>query len=242
MGDFGMGNFGMRDFGVGDFKRYAVYYAPEPGALADFAAAWLGWDPVLGAEVAPPDLSGLTLPVAQITETPRKYGFHGTLKPPFRLTGPLEALITDLEAFGRTHAPVVLDGLRLNQIGRFLALTPTGDLTPLERLAGDVVSALDAHRAPASEAELARRRAAGLTPRQEALLAEWGYPYVMEEFKFHLTLSGKLTDDEAAATKAALAPVIAPLLPTPFVIRDLCLFGEAEDGRFHLIHRYTLSG
>lgn len=225
-----------------NFKRYAVYYAPEPGALANFAAAWLGWDPVLGVEVGHPDVPDLPFPVAQITETPRKYGFHGTLKPPFRLSGPLGALIADLEAFGRTHPPVVLDGLRLNQIGRFLALTPTGDLTSLERLAGNVVSALDAHRAPAGEAELARRRAAGLTSRQEVLLAEWGYPYVMEEFKFHLTLSGKLTEDEAAATKTALAPILAPLLPTPFVIRDLCLFGEADDGRFHLVHRYTLSG
>ncbi len=232
----------MGDFDMEKFKRYAIYYAPEPGALADFAAAWLGWDPVLGVVVAHPDLPGLPCPVAQITEAPRKYGFHGTLKPPFRLSGPLEALIADLEAYGRTQAPVVLDGLRLSQIGRFLALTPTGDLAPLERLAGEVVSALDAHRAPAGEAELARRRAAGLTPRQEALLAKWGYPYVMEEFKFHLTLSGKLTKEEAVATKDALAPILAPLLPTPFVIRDLCLFGEADDGRFHLVHRYTLSG
>ena len=82
----------------------------------------------------------------------------------------------------------------------------------------------------------------GLTERQSAYLDQWGYPYVMEEFKFHLTLSGQLSEDEAEATQAALAPILTPLLPSPFVISDLCLFGEAQNGRFHLIHRYTLSG
>ncbi|SFJ35101.1 DUF1045 domain-containing protein [Celeribacter neptunius] len=225
-----------------NFKRYAVYYAPAPGPFADVCASWLGWDAFEGQEIPHPQLDGLPLPVSEITATPRKYGFHGTLKPPFRLTGTVEELRSDLETFAATHAPVVLDGLALTRIGSFLALTPTGDLSALETLAGEVVATLDKHRAQPPETELARRRASGLSERQEALLTQWGYPYVMEEFKFHLTLSGKLAGDEAEAVKAALLPVLAPLLPDPFVIENLCLFGEAEDGRFHLLHRYTLSG
>lgn len=225
-----------------NFKRYAVYYAPAPGAFSEFCSCWLGWDAEAGCEVPHPDLAALPRPVAEITETPRKYGFHGTLKPPFRLTGTVGALHADLEAFAASHAPVTLEGLTLSRIGSFLALTPKGDLSSLETLAREIVATLDPHRAQPTEAELARRRGTGLSPRQDAYLLQWGYPYVMEEFKFHLTLSGKLTEDDAEAVKAALAPVLAPLLPQPFRVEELCLFGEAEDGRFHLLHRYTLSG
>ena len=225
-----------------DFSRYAIYYAPQPGPLAEFAAAWLGWDPARGALVPHPALPGLPRPVAEITEAPRKYGFHGTLKPPMRLTGSAEALQADLGALAARLAPVTLPGLALTRIGSFLALTPLGDATPLARLAAEVVEALDPHRAPPSDAELERRRRSRLSPAQEANLARWGYPYVMEEFKFHLTLTGKLAFGEAEQVAETLQPVLAPLLPQPFDICDLCLFGEAEDGRFHLVHRYALTG
>nr|WP_319247786.1 DUF1045 domain-containing protein [uncultured Celeribacter sp.] len=225
-----------------EFKRYAVYYAPQPGPFAEFCAHWLGWDAFEGMPVPHPALDGLPRSLHEITEAPRKYGFHGTLKPPFRLSGSRADLMADLEAFAAAHAPVRLDGLALSQIGGFLALTPTGDVSALEWLASEIVATLDPHRAQPGETELARRRAAGLTPRQDAYLVQWGYPYVMEDFKFHLTLTGKLTEAEAAAVKDALAPHLIPLLPEPFDISDLCLFGEAEDGRFHLLHRYTLSG
>ncbi|WP_434289044.1 DUF1045 domain-containing protein [Celeribacter sp. SCSIO 80788] len=225
-----------------EFKRYAVYYAPAPGPFAEFCAQWLGWDAFEGIELPHPALEGLPAPIREITEAPRKYGFHGTLKPPFRLTGTRAELMADLAGFAAAHKPIEMEGLALTRIGGFLALTPMGDLTPLEVLAGEIVATLDPHRAQPSETELARRRSAGLSERQNALLTQWGYPYVMEEFKFHLTLTGKLSIEEAETVKAALGPVLAPLLPTPFRIEDLCLFGEAEDGRFHLLHRYTLSG
>jgi Protein of unknown function (DUF1045) len=64
---------------------------------------------------------------------------------------------------------------------------------------------------------------------------------VMEEFQFHLTLSGKLDGAEAALVQRAADQHFAGLLPQPFVIEDLCLFGEDQDNRFHLLHRYPLS-
>jgi len=227
-----------------DFKRYAIYYAPEPGPLATFAAAWLGWDPERGAEVAHPAVAALPRPVAELTETPRKYGFHGTIKPPFRLAEgqSIEALHAAAGALCARLAPVTLEGLELSRLGSFLALTPKGDAGALAALAGTMVQELDSFRAPLSEAEMAKRNPGKLTPAQRALLETWGYPYVLDEFRFHLTLTGKLSGDEAEAVKAALAPVVAPLLPVPFRVTSLCLFGEAEDGWFHLLHRYTLSG
>lgn len=227
-----------------NFVRFAVYYAPEPGALANFAAAWLGWDPVAGEHIAHPEIAGLPRPVEALTATPRKYGFHGTLKPPFRLAdgSSLDQLQSDLASLAARVPSVHLDGLALHVLGGFLALTPEGDLAPLETLAATVVEALDHHRAPASPEETARRMAAGLSPRQQALLAKWGYPFVMDEFRFHLTLTGKLVPGEARAVRAALTPVLAPILPSPFQVKELCLFGEDDEGMFHLLHRYPLSG
>lgn len=224
------------------FSRFALYYAPPEGAAwTDLATAWLGWDMTTGAPVAPPDAGDL--PVGDITARPRKYGLHGTIKPPFRLAeGKTRAqLETEAEALCARLAPVTLDGLEVAQLGRFLALRPTGEATALADLAAACVEGLDAFRAPAPEAELARRRAAGLTPTQEAHLQRWGYPYVMDEFRFHITLTGRLGDD-LDPVKTWLTDHLGPLLPQPFHIPDMALVGEDSDGRFHLLHRYTLSG
>ncbi|PRY26070.1 putative phosphonate metabolism protein [Aliiruegeria haliotis] len=226
------------------FTRYAIFYYPPDGPLADFGARWLGWDPRTGRRLAHPALPGLPRPVAAITGTPRKYGFHGTLKPPFQLAQGFDVseLHAATEALAASLAPVLLDELTLARIDGFLALVPEGETTPLALLAARVVEALDAFRQPPEENELARRRAPGLSDRQEVLLQQWGYPYVMEEFRFHLTLTGGLSDAEAEAVAERLRPEIAPLLPRPFRIRDICLFGEGQDGRFHLLHRYALTG
>lgn len=225
------------------FRRYGIYYTPRAGALAEFGAAWLGWDVASGTPVAHPLVEGLPLPVKDITATPRKYGLHGTIKPPFFLVDGTDA--TDLsDSFATLCAslqPVTLDGLTLSRIGSFIALTIDGDQTPLAHLAGQAVRDLDAFRAPPSESELARRRKSNLSPRQEELLAQWGYPYVMDEFRFHITLSGRLGCD-AEAVVDALTPHITPLLPRPFVVDSLTLVGEDDDGMFHEIHRHTLTG
>lgn len=226
------------------FTRYAIYYTPEPGPLADFGASWLGWDVTSGTARAHLQVPGLPAPIEKITDTPRKYGFHGTIKPPMALaegTSPagLQKAMAD---FCATRAPVVLDGLALTRLGGFLAMTPVGDQGALSALAGATVKALDSFRAPQTEAQLARRRAAGLSDRQEANLVQWGYPYVLEEFRFHLTLTGKLERDQLEATRAAIAPLVGAAAPGPVTIRDLTLLGEAEDGRFHQITRCALTG
>ncbi|QFT82280.1 hypothetical protein FIU89_16765 [Roseovarius sp. THAF27] len=225
------------------FQRYAVYHTPQ-GALGRFGADWLGWDLESGQPTTPPDIDGLPAPWDDITGTPRKYGFHATVKPPFRLADGWTEI--DLLTAFTTHcdlaAPITLDGLELAQLGRFLALVPTGDTHALNALAADTVRDLDAFRAPLTDADLARRRASGLTPEQDALLLQWGYPYVMDQFRCHYTLSGKLPKAQAGQLRAALDPVVTPLVPQPFTLDTLSLCGEDAEGRFHLVHRATLSG
>lgn len=221
------------------YTRFAVYYLPPEGALADFGAAWLEWDCVTARTVTALHVPGLH----DVTMTPRKYGFHGTLKPPFRLAEGTDVagLQKALLQMAATCAPAKCDGLALTVLGRFLALTPVGDISGIARVAATCVEALDTFRAPPSEAELVRRRKARLSERQDALLQRWGYAYVMEEFRFHLTLTGRLPVNEIDYwTETARAHL--PTLPAPFAMNAVALVGEREDGRFELIQRYTLTG
>lgn len=222
------------------YKRYAVYYTPSDEGFAHFGAEWLGWDIAAGAPVDQPDLPDLPAPLSELTATPRPYGFHGTIKPPFRLAeGTTEAAL--FEAFDRLCTqmpPATLDGLELATLGRFLALVVRGDDTPLKGMAAMAVETLDSFRAPPTAAELEKRRAAGLTERQDTHLQRWGYPYVMDDFRFHMTLSSKLPKDQLDAVHAVLAQRLHGRIPEPFVLDGLSLVGEGDDGHFHLIQRH----
>ena len=225
-------------------QRYAIYYAPGQGAFAEFTSAWLGWDAAAGQVVAHPQIDGLPQPIASLTATPRKYGFHGTIKPPFHLAPGTDAagLRAACAALTARLGPVTLPGLQLVDLHGFVALTPLGDTTALAALAADVVMPLDRFRAPPSAQEIARRKPEALSERQRALLTEWGYPYVMDQFQFHLTLTGSLAETDSAATLRALHPHLEPVLPRPFLLRDLALFGQGTDGMFRILHRYPLLG
>jgi putative phosphonate metabolism protein len=235
------------------FARYAIYAAPAPGDFAGAAARWLGRDAETGREVQQPVLPGLPRRLAEMTRAPRRYGFHGTLKAPFRLAAGVDrsALLAAVQGLASRLAPVVLPGLRLVRHGGFLALVPDAAedaaagsvaLSALADLAARVVVDLDGLRAPLTGAEIARRNPQNLPPRERALLDRYGYPYVLDAFRFHMTLSDALDD----ATLAALLPQarahFAGTLPRPFVIDALCLFGEDEAGRFHLSQRVALTG
>lgn len=235
-------DFAKEGAGKGEFmsySRFAVYYVPPEGALAEFGDAWLGFSLTQGCEVPQFQLDGLK----DITIAPRKYGFHGTLKPPFRLVEGLtvDALKSALADLTAKLAPAVCGSLELTSLGQFLALVPTGNLGSVRSVAAACVRELDHFRTPASEAELARRRKAELSVRQDALLAQWGYPYVMEEFQFHLTLTGQLHEGETRAWAEAVRQHL-PDLPGVFVLDQIALCGERADGHFELIHRYGLTG
>jgi len=226
------------------FKRYGLYFTPEPGALADFGASWLGWDIFAGQVAQHPEIEGLPVPIAEITQTPRKYGFHGTLKPPFALaTGTtFDDLLQSATTICADIAPFPLHGMTLSRLGNFLALTPLGDVSHLRNLASRLVQDLDRFRAPLTEESLAKRRANGLTQRQDELLLKWGYPYVLEEFRFHLTLSGKLSEAQVKQTLNALKPHLEPMCSKRINVKSVTLVGEAQDGAFHAIKRLPLGG
>lgn len=224
-----------------DVLRYALYLMPE-GTLGAFGDAWLGWDATRGVPLpAPVEVSA---DWAAITAEPRRYGFHATVKPPFRLAEGRDAATLEaaVGAFCATVAPFDLAGLRLASIDGFLALVPEGETGALDALAARVVAELDGFRQLAGTEEIARRRAAGLSARQEAYLLRWGYPYVMEEFRAHFTLTGRLEPARQAQVAAHLETRLARVALRPFRVESLCLAGEQAGGGFRLLHRYALSG
>ncbi|CUH75131.1 DUF1045 domain-containing protein [Tropicibacter naphthalenivorans] len=223
------------------YTRYAIYHTPAPGAFAAFGAAWLGWDAARGVAVAAPDVGPLPRPVHEITERPRKYGLHATIKAPFRLAeGCSEAdLDAALARFAATQRAVSME-LELARLGGFLALVPSEPCPALRDLAAAVVRDLDGFRAPLTKAELARRRQKRLSPEQEQNLLDWGYPGVMDQFRFHITLTGNLRRAEIAPVQETLETTLMPLVPNPYPLDSLTLCGESPDGRFHEIRRHRL--
>jgi putative phosphonate metabolism protein len=226
--------------------RYALYAVPAAShPLWGDAAAWLGRDVETGAEPPP------TLPPwldrarwQEITAEPRRYGFHGTLKPPMTLAaGETEAGLEEaLAQFAAEQKPPPPVRLEVAAISGFVALLPEPAAPALLRLADLCVEQFDRFRAPSTAAELARRRQAGLNPLQEAHLRRWGYPYVFDQFRYHMTLSGRLHAPERDRVIAWLSTLLGPALAGPVPL-ELGLFVQARaDAPFHLRRRFAMAG
>jgi hypothetical protein len=215
-----------------NYSRYAIYYAPEAGtALADFGATWLKG--AARPDNRPSVTMALPVLMSELSETLRKYGLHGTLKPPFELYG--EQCGEDLEAavqqMARQQSPFVIP-----------AITPMDHSPEQAALGARCIGELDGFRAPPTHADLARHCAAKLTAPQKRNLARWGYPYVIDEFRFHLTLTGRLAPEVGTAVLAYLQGALAQVLAQPLPVREICLFGEKQGENFHILKRFALAG
>lgn len=226
--------------------RYAVYVAPAPSTdLAALGRQWLGRDAETGVELPPPAcINGAAAWWRSITAAPRRYGFHGTMKAPFALAADRDPdeLREALHRLSEKTPSFSLPSLKLTEIGHFLALVPSKACDPLTELADSCVTELDEFRAPPGDAELARRRAAPLTERQLLLLERWGYPYVLDEFRFHMTLTDSIADGaERQRAVLLLSDMFATVCREPLPIEDLCLFMQPEpDAPFTVLERMPL--
>jgi putative phosphonate metabolism protein len=227
--------------------RYAIYYAPSPGSALDrFGAALLGYDAYGGSELAFPDGVIQAAPDwRDLTQDPRKYGFHATLKAPFSLaSGNTEAeLVAACEAFADTPRPIPVIKPVVDSISDFIAVIPGEPSAELELLAADCTRDFDPFRAPMTSEDRERRNPSKLTPRQREHLARWGYPYVMEDFRFHMTLTGRLLDQRCEPVLAMLRHRFSALGLDTLVIDGIALFRqENAQSRFRIVRRWKLRG
>lgn len=216
--------------------RAAIYFTPPRDApLTRLAAAWLGRDAFSDGPAPEP---------TPLVAEPARYGFHATMKPPFRLAEgrTLDELDEALADFCRRRRRAEIAQLELRRIGRFFALVPGAREPALHALADETVREFERFRAPLDVAELARRAPDRLTVRQREHLDRWGYPYVFDEFRFHMTLTGPVADEDAAAVEARLQERFAPALGRPLAIDGLALFVEPRPGEpFHVHALHSLS-
>ena len=229
--------------GLGPEGRVAFYYAPEPDdPLAEAAASWLGWDAERAEQRAQPELPD----IGAITAEARGYRFHATLKPPMRLRdgvgwGDVLAAASEIAA----AVPAFdMPPLHITDLHGFLALREAAPAPALQAFADACVAGAEGLRAPASAAELARRRQGGALPAaQEANLVRWGYPYVFATWFFHMTLTRRLNAAERAAFMPAAERHFAAALAVRRRVAALCLFTQAGPGAaFVLAERIRLAG
>ncbi|HEX4260705.1 MAG TPA: DUF1045 domain-containing protein [Acetobacteraceae bacterium] len=220
--------------------RVALYWAPAADdPLWATANGWLGRDPETGGQLAQPDLPG----IAEITAEPRRYGFHGTLKPPMRLRSTWQSFRDDAADLAAHTAAFPMPALAVTELSGFLALCEIAPCPALQAFADACVGGLDEHRAPPDEAELTRRLAARLSAAEEANVRRWGYPYVFDTFRFHATLTRRLAPAEHEAVRPAAEAHLAAALDVDRWVSELCLFTEAAPGApFMLAERLPLTG
>jgi putative phosphonate metabolism protein len=228
--------------------RHALYFAPAEGsAWWRFGTSWLGRDPATGA--AAPQLAVPGVGVDEfraLTEKPRRYGFHATVKAPFALRADAtrEALAAAVERFCADRAAFPVPRLAVARLDDFLALVPVVRESRVNDLAADCVRELEPFRAPPDAAELERRRRGRLSPRQDRYLEEFGYPFVLSEFRFHLTLTGSLegaAPQHVAGVRAAAEHAVASLVDAPLHFDALALFEQTErEAPFRLVARFPL--
>jgi len=216
--------------------RAALYFTPPREAeLTRLAAEWLGRD------AFDPESGGARGP---LVADAARYGFHATVKAPFRLAEgvDLAALDEALRGFAAEETAPRIGSLVLASLDGFLALVPGGPEPALDRWAAETVRRFEPFRAAMTPEELARRRPDRLTERQRDYLARFGYPYVLEEFRFHMTLTGRLAPTQAEPVERELRDRFAPVLGRPLAVDALALFVEPEPGApFHVHALHPLS-
>lgn len=222
--------------------RYALYFSPpQDDSLTRAAAEWLGRDAFSDETYPAPEEPGL--PGAEhfeLTADPRRYGFHATIKAPFALAASVteKDLMAVIEDFAARTPAFEIPELVLGQLGRFFALVPGSLHQPLQDFAASVVKSFEPFRAALSEADIARRKPEKLTESQRANLMRWGYPYVMDDFGFHMTLTGQVPEERSALMKSILEKRFAGFTGRPLPISGIAVFTEETRGADFKVHSF----
>ena len=226
--------------------RYAVFFVPPAhSALYRFGAAVLGYDSYSGQDL--PAGASEQLPEAewrQITAEPRRYGFHATLKAPFHLNGDVseQDLVAAFKQFVPTCSPPPAFPASIALLDGFAAMVPTAPIPLVDGLAERCVREFDRFRSPLTQAERNRRLAHPLTERQIGQVDCWGYPYVFEDFRFHMTLTGRLPAPQAPEVLACLRDAQHKAhVPSEVAVETIALLRQDGPGaRFRIVHDLTL--
>jgi hypothetical protein len=226
--------------------RYAVYFVPAADSdLYRYGSSVLAYDCHSGGDAAlPAELRPDAEAWRRLTEEPRRYGFHATLKAPFYLSpsctqAQLENAFLSFVGLGH-HAARIEPDVRM--LGGFVAVVPRQPSTQVAALADQCTMLFDAFRAPMSARERARRMAADLSQSQIHNLERWGYPYLFKDFRFHMTLTGKVPTERRDDVLAVLRDIFGRMCgDRPIAIDHLALVKQDDErARFRVIRHAAL--
>jgi hypothetical protein len=220
--------------------RYAIYYAPKASSMfGKTGRCWLGRDASNGQIIEQPTFPGVSAGLFySLTANPRRYGFHATLKAPFRLAdGCTETTLLERACdFSRRQDRIQLSRLEVDMSGGFLALHSAGKAVTgsINAFAQDCVASFDDLRAPINSSDRARRARSLLTYRQDQLLERWGYPHTEEAFRFHMTLTGGLEAIDHAtreSLQAGARNIFDAVFDSEAIVLDaITIFREEKTG------------
>lgn len=222
-----------------DTVRYAIYFTPaESDSLTQKASHWLSRNAF--SDQAYSNYASF----AEMTAEPRRYGFHATLKAPFELSSDYSeaALIDALTRFTTSRPAFDIPEIVIGSLGPFFALVPASTYQPLQDFAADVVEYFEPFRAPLSESDIARRKPQNLSDSQRHNLTTWGYPHVMDDFRFHMTLTGPVEESQSERAASILAQTFSDFTQRPLTISGLGLFVEKARGDAFTVHTWQPLG
>lgn len=219
----------------GRLMRYAIYFCPAPAsALGALGRDWLG------GEAVPNGIPGV--PASRWNELlsdVRRYGWHATVRPPFTLSPDVdyEDLRRAINVVAQSYSPSTIT-LRLSRLGGFLALRPVGECAAVNSMAAACTEAVEVLRAPLVEPEF-QRRVRGLDAIETHYLQRYGYPYVFERYRFHMTLSAPATVEEEHALQRWLALRAAAVPVARVDALSICV-ERASGAAFEVLERFPL--
>ena len=112
----------------------------------------------------------------------------------------------------------------------------------MQNLASNLVENLDHFRAPLHQKEIDKRRMSTLTSSEDENLLNWGYPYVFNDFRFHITLTEKIQygSDRESMVRAASSH-FSEDLDRATKVNSISLFvQESSEADFLQIQQFAL--
>jgi hypothetical protein len=227
-------------------ERFSVYHVLEPDdPLYCLGSRILGRCLYRSMAVPPP----WPLSSKRHRVKAAKYGFHATLVAPFKTNEPTDKLIETLHHLAGRLRSAELGPLELSLLEQgFPALVPADSTPEVFNLEKELVIGLCPFRLPPEPPELARREP--LSSRQRVLAQKWGYPYVLEEFRYHLTLGDRVPEainnpESADFLRDSFMDQLALLLPDELLfsrsIKKICLCRQPDrESFFEIITEFFL--
>lgn len=227
---------------VNSTPRYAIFFAPaDESPLGNFGATVLRRKAQNPAEWVNPAIAvnfENTAVWRACVAKPAHYGFHATINAPFELQPQYtrDQLTASLAEFCQKQQPIPLTNLTPRRTQRFEALAFVNQPAELVNFAADCVVEFDYFRAPLNKDDMDRRALKAQTLSQITHLQEYGYPYVFDDFNFHMTLSGTMPEDENGYLQW-LTVLYGQMVPDTPALDRLCLFMQTD--RTSPFHRVT---